>query len=556
MNNNDTTEKVIYLPLDEFTPSSTNRKTFPATSLNEMCNSILEKGVVQPILARPVSAIEDETRRAAALKDGAKFEIVAGERRWRGSQLAKQSTIPTIVRELNDHDALLTQTIENAQRENPPPLEEAEQFDCLLKMGETTVKELAVRTGKSHAYIYGRVSLLRLPDKFKAALRNEKISLPVALLVARIPHPAVMTEAANRILKDSAFGRTVSVHEAQRFVFEQCMMQLKGAPFDAKDKTLVAEAGPCALCPKRTGNEKELFADVGRSDVCTDIVCFRSKCAETRARLLAKAQEEGKVILSEEASNQLYPYGSHLSYDAPYIELNQPCPFAPKKTWGNVVAKLPKDERPQMVVAVDKTGMLHELIGRKEAGEAARTLDLAKPTETRGSLSSESVRQRREAREARERHERTTRGIDLAITALLEKQAKAKDGKALAALLLSLALKFASFDTERRVAKRHGFTTAKKDGEVKLYYSTQAKAAKTSDPLAFALESMLWQASLFANSGLPPAIRDACKIYGIDAAKIEAAAKNKSPIGEPEDNPPMPVNRLRRSKTIRPEARR
>jgi hypothetical protein len=140
--------------------------------------------------------------------------------------------------------------------------------------------------GPGHnTYIYGRVSLLRLPDKMKASMRDEKISLPVALLVARSPNPLVMTEAANRILKGDSFGRPVSLQDAQRFIFEQCMMQLKGAPFDTKDKTLVPDAGACALCPKRTGNEKELFADVGRADVCTDIVCFRSKCDATRVRL-------------------------------------------------------------------------------------------------------------------------------------------------------------------------------------------------------------------------------------------------------------------------------
>ena len=197
-------EKVIHPALDELTPSSTNRKTFTPAALNEMANSILEKGVVQPIIARPISAIEDEARRAAALKTGAKYEIVAGERRWRGSKLAKKTAIPTIIRELNDHDALLTQTIENAQRENPQPLEEAAQYDELLRMGPTTVKELAARTGKSHAYIYGRVSLLRLPEKMKAALRDEKVSLPVAQLVARIPNPAVAEEAAKRILKGDA----------------------------------------------------------------------------------------------------------------------------------------------------------------------------------------------------------------------------------------------------------------------------------------------------------------------------------------------------------------
>jgi ParB family chromosome partitioning protein len=176
-------EKVIHIALDDFIKSPTNRKTFTPAALQEMADSILEKGVVQPIIARLVTAIEDEERRATALKAGAKYEIVAGERRWRGSKLAKKATIPTIVREFNDRDALLTQAIENAQRENPQPLEEAAQYDELLRMGQASVKELAVHTGKSHTYIYGRVSLLRLPEKMKAALRDA--SLPAGRAACR-----------------------------------------------------------------------------------------------------------------------------------------------------------------------------------------------------------------------------------------------------------------------------------------------------------------------------------------------------------------------------------
>jgi ParB/RepB/Spo0J family partition protein len=519
-------EKVVHPALDEFMRSATNRKTFTPAALNEMADSILEKGVVQPIIARPVTAIEDEERRAAALKAGAKYKLVAGERRWRGSKLAKQSTIPTIIRDLNDHDALLTQTIENAQRENPPPLEEAAQFDELLRMGQIGVKEVAVQTGKTHTYIYGRISLLRLPDKLKAALRDEKVSLPVAQLVARIPNPIVAEEASKRVLRGDSFGRPITVQDAQRFIFEQCMMVLKNAPFDPKDKSLVPDAGPCGSCPKRTGNERELFADVGRTDVCTDTVCFRSKCDAARTRLLEKAKEEGKAVLSSEESAQLYPHHSHLSYEAPYVDLTQPCPFVPKKTWGDIIAKLPKGERPGIAVAVDKTGALHELIGRKEAGEAARALDLAKPADTRGSLSAEAVSQRRQARESRERHEWTIRAVDLAITAVIEKQAKSKDVKSLLRLLRVLATKEANFDTERRVAKRHGYVTPKKDGEVRPYFDRIAKQAD-SEPVPFILETLLWHNSLLADRGLPETMTTACKIYGIDPKKIEITAKER-----------------------------
>ncbi len=538
------TEEVLNLPLTDLIRSVTNRKTFSPEALKEMSESIKEKGVLQPIVARPVKSIEDEAVRAAAIKAGAKYEIIMGERRYRASKLAGKTDIKAIIRPVSDYDALMVQLMENVHREELPPLEEAEQFHGLLANGKTTIADLVVKIGKPRLYVYQRVSLLKLPDKAKKALREGKLSLPVALLIARIPNRTVAEYATTRILKGDMRGNPFSLSEAHHLILNECMMQLKEAPFDTKDKELVAEAGPCSTCPKRTGNEKELFADVGRCDVCTDPVCFQKKREAARALVLAKAKGEGKKVLTPDESAKLYPYQhGQLGYDAPYIDLDTQCPFAPRKTWGQVIARLPKNERPEITVAVDKIGGIHELIGRKEAGEAARSLELATPTETRGDLSPSAIQQRQQARETRERHERMIRTVDLVITAVLEKQAKAKDAKALARLLLAVAVKASNFDTKRRVSKRHGFTTPKQNGELIPYYLKQAKAA-AADPLPFALETLLWQESLFADRALPEILVEACKLYGIDAKKIEAAAKEKSAKDESEAAPVKEVNRL------------
>lgn len=539
------TEEVLNLPLAEIIRSSTNRKTFTPQALGEMADSIKEKGVLQPIVVRPVDSIENEVVRAAAIKAGAKYEIIMGERRYRGSKLAGKKHIKAIVRTVSDYNALMVQLMENVHREELPPLEEAEQFNGLLSSGKTTIDDLVLRIAKPRLYIYQRVSLLKLPAKAKKTLREGKLALPIALLIARIPNPAVADYATNRILKGNNMGHPFSVHEAHRIIVGECMTQLKDAPFDPKDKTLVPDAGPCATCPKRTGNERELFADVGRADVCADPICFRMKRDAARARLLDKAREEGKRVLSPDESAKLYPYnGGQLAYGAPYIELDDHCPFAPKKTWAQVIAKLPKDERPEILVAVDKAGTVHELIGRKEAGEAARTLNLAPATETRGELSPSAIQQRKQIKESREKHERTIRAVDLVISEVIQRQAKSTDGgKKCARLLLMLAMKTAHFDTARRVAKRYGFTTPKKNGEARAFYT---KKAKEANPLVFALESLMWENSLFVDNGLPSAIADACKLYGIDTKKIEAAAKVKPTPAEPEEKEPelKPVNRL------------
>jgi ParB/RepB/Spo0J family partition protein len=534
MSKTNITEQIHQLIVAEIIRSATNRKLFKPEALEEMASSIREKGVIQPITVRPVSCIEDEARRKAA--GSAKYELVIGERRWRGSRIAGNTAIPAVIRMLDDHDALMLQVIENAQREDPDPLEEAEQFEALLKSGKSTADELAAEIGKSRGTIYARIKLLSLPQRVKDALRAGKISAQVALLIARIPNPKVAEEAATRILKGDREGQPFSFRQVKAFIESEYMTQLKGAPFDPKDKTLVPGAGPCASCPHRTGNQKELFSDVSRADVCTDPVCFRQKCDATRARELETARNEGKTVLSPEDSAQLYQHGSHLRYDAPVLELDSDCPFQPKKTWRQIVARVPKAERPEIIVGIDRNGKLHDLIGRKEAGEVARSLDLAKPHETRGTMSATTIQQGRQAKEAREKHDRTIRAVDLAITALLDKQAKAKDTKALARLVLMLAVKFSGHDTARRVSKRHGYVNAKKDGDVRNFFLALAKKT-AADPLPFALETMLWQTSLFSQE-FPSAMTDACKIYGIDVKKIEAAAKDKPAKA---DEPTLPA---------------
>ena len=516
-------EVIHSLLVAEIVRSATNRKLFKPEALQEMADSIREKGVIQPAVVRPVSCIEDETRRKEA--GSAKFELVCGERRWRGSKIAEKSHMPAVIRELTDHEALKLQVIENAQREDVDALDEAEQLNGLLKSGKSTIAELVAEIGKSRATVYGRIKLLDAPDKAKAAYRAGKLTPQILLLIARIPNAKVAEEATERVLKGSHYGEPLSFRQVQHLIAENYMTQLKGAPFDPKDATLLPCAGACSGCPKRTGNDKELFADVGRADVCTDPVCFRQKCDAVRDRLMAKAETDGKMVLSVEDSRTLYPHGDYLTNDAPVIELSGPCPFAVGQTWQRVVDKLPVSERPSVIVAVDRSGHLHELIGKKEAGEVARVLELAGPGQTRGDLSPHAVQQRQQIKDARERGEQVTRTVNLVIDAILEKQAKAKDTKALAQLLLVVALHEAHFDTCRRVNMRHGFISVKKDGEARAYFHARAKEAQ-KEPLAFALETLLWETGMF-HQELPKTIAEAAKIFDLDLAKIKAEARKK-----------------------------
>ena len=249
---------------------------------------------------------------------------------------------------------------------------------------------------------------------------------------------------------------------------------------------------------------------------------------------MAKAQTDGKMVLSVEDSQALYPHGDYLTHDAPVIELSRPCPFAEGETWQEIVNQLPEGERPSVIVAVDRKGQLHDLIGKKEAGEVARVLELATPEQTRGDLSPSSVQQRQQIKDAREKGEQITRTVNLVIDGVVAKQAKAKDTKALARLLLAIAMQEAHFDTCRRVNFRHGFGSVKKDGEPRAYFHARAKEA---DPLAFALETLLWESGMFHHE-LPKTITEAAKIYGLDLGKIKAEGKKKPAKAEQSEEAP------------------
>lgn len=149
------------LPISELRPSSLQpRKTFDPEALAELSASIKEKGVLQPILVRP-------------LQDG--YEIVAGERRFQAAQAAGLSVVPVQVRELTDQEALELAIIENLQRENLNALEEAEAFQQLMEYG-LNQEEVSRAVGKSRSAIANSLRLLSLPPLARTALAAGRIS--------------------------------------------------------------------------------------------------------------------------------------------------------------------------------------------------------------------------------------------------------------------------------------------------------------------------------------------------------------------------------------------
>lgn len=147
------------------------RKTFNEIELKELTDSIKEKGVIQPIVVRTV---------------GERFEIVCGERRYRASLLAGLETIPSCIKNLSDDEAEEYAITENLQRKDVAPMEEAEAFARMIERKKYDVATLAVKFGKSEAYIRGRMRLVQLHPQFRDMLENEQINIGIANILAAL----------------------------------------------------------------------------------------------------------------------------------------------------------------------------------------------------------------------------------------------------------------------------------------------------------------------------------------------------------------------------------
>jgi ParB family chromosome partitioning protein len=175
------------------------RKAFTAADLDDLTASIREKGVVQPILVRPVSGSEDS------------FEIVAGERRWRAAQRAGLHDVPVVVRELSDKEALEVAIVENVQRQDLNALEEAVGYQQLIDEYGYSQVQLADVIGKSRPHIANTLRLLKLPEQVQDYLREGKLTAGHARALVTLDDPAA---AAKRIVEAGMSVREVEQIES------------------------------------------------------------------------------------------------------------------------------------------------------------------------------------------------------------------------------------------------------------------------------------------------------------------------------------------------------
>jgi ParB family chromosome partitioning protein len=221
------------------------RKHFDETELNDLASSIRAHGVLQPILVRPIA--------------GGKYEIVAGERRWRAAQRAGLHTIPAVVRDLNELEVLEIAIVENVQRMDLNPIEEAQGFQALIDRFGRTQQEIADSVGKSRPHIANMLRLLALPEDLQEMVRDGRLSSGHARAILTAPDPRglakrAISEGLNvreierlaQVAKDEKHGPRVTssaadAKSADTRALEQSLSNALGIEVTINDKNGVGE---------------------------------------------------------------------------------------------------------------------------------------------------------------------------------------------------------------------------------------------------------------------------------------------------------------------------
>ncbi len=190
---------LVEIRIDAIRPNPQQpRKTFDAEALGELERSIRELGVLVPIIVRPAPAVGGEAR----------FELIAGERRWRAAAAARLATIPALVREADDRTSMEVAVVENLQRRDLDPLEEAMGFQHLVDEYRFTQDAVADRIGKSRSAVANALRLLALSDRIKALLRAGELSVGHARALLAVD-AAERDALADRIVRDGLTVRDV-----------------------------------------------------------------------------------------------------------------------------------------------------------------------------------------------------------------------------------------------------------------------------------------------------------------------------------------------------------
>ena len=216
-NNTDSMVSTDTLAVNDIIPNKEQpRKTFDEAALQELADSIKQHGVLQPLLVRPLTT--------------GGYQLVAGERRWRASRLAELKEVPVIIKELSDTEAMEIAIIENLQREDLNPIEEAEGLQALIDKCGFTQEEVATSVGKSRPAITNALRLLRLPEEVRQMTKDGDISAGHTRALLAFDNEPMMLECAKQIV-----DKKLTVRDVEKMAKRPKTSKIKASSGKARD---------------------------------------------------------------------------------------------------------------------------------------------------------------------------------------------------------------------------------------------------------------------------------------------------------------------------------
>lgn len=247
---------------DIFLSDKNPRKTFSQNGLNQLAKSIKGVGLINPITVRKVDD---------------KYELIAGERRFKACKVARVEMVKATIVDVDDETAYRMMIIENLQREDVHPLEEAAGFSDMRDDHKLTIAQIAEQVGRSEGFVLKRMKLNDLIDPLRESFYEGHMTLQIALALSRID-PESQQRAYDRMYQEEGWDGYPTIKQIRTFIDRNVNHNLEEAPFDVEDAELYPEAGPCMTCPKRAGANPLLFDDTEDEDYCFDATCYNIKC--------------------------------------------------------------------------------------------------------------------------------------------------------------------------------------------------------------------------------------------------------------------------------------
>lgn len=476
-----TIDKTIDTPLNKRTDYG---------DIESLAASIRKNGIECALLGRPS---KDQPGMA---------EIVWGKRRRRAAQIAGVTVLPLVIRDMTDLEVLDAQFVENQDRKDFTPLEESTLYRTYRDEHRLGVETIAERVSRSESYVRRRVKLLDLIPAAQESLAKGAddeggLELGAAEVLACYP-PSVQDLALPHMRRTTTepgmTGAQARVWLAQKFT-----LKLASPPFNPEDGTLVASAGKCSTCPKRTGNQAELFADLA-DDTCTDPTCYDAKATETWARRSADLEAKGYKVLPPDEAIEVFggrPGGSsewiaQQPVSQKFVALDERVMSnGEETTYRKLLGGKSALKGAQVLVARHpRTGAVFELLDAKEAATLAeKRVEAGKLPELPTKLEQHTDAAKERKREEKKREKDNRAALAYVIGYVVATIAKFKKlDENVARIIAHLVLAATGTDVQRYVADRRDIWTKEEETT-----AAEALEAHIEQLPAMACVALVWE---------------------------------------------------------------